>query len=258
MSGPIIPEGESEGLALPQAPSHLRVAPPRTDWRLPLGIALLLHLAVLAAGLLSRHDALLDLINAGEVEAVAPTDPATDTTSEVTLVDLTPPPPPEPNPEFVVPQEDATPAAPIPPPAPDETPTPVNPAPPQPDTPTPVAETPPPVAAPVLPVPDPAPTASTPTPAAEEAAPSGIVIGEHDFPKPPYPYDAKRKHYQGTVIVSLNIVDGEIVDAEIASSSGYGILDAAAKNWICKKWHFPAEVTRSLTQPICFELADKA
>ena len=191
---------------------------PRDGWAAPLLIALGLHFALVAGGLLSRHDTLLDLIAQGEVQAVAPVDQKP-LEQEVEL-DFTPPPPPEPNPDFIKPEE-------VRPKLVQE----------EPPKPKPV-EAPKPQAAPQM-----------------NFAPSGVVIGDKNFPKPPYPYDAKAKRFQGTVLVTLDIVDGIIVSAEVASSSGYGILDSSAAQWIRQKWHFPPGTTRVLTQPVKFELA---
>ncbi len=238
---------------------RISLARPRTDWRLPIGAAVGLHLGLLAVGSLNRHDTLLDLIAKGEIEAVVPADPQPAPVQEVELVDLTPPPPPEQNPEFIVPQE-------VPPPDPlddlsdseetDSLPTPVPPPPLAVAAPAPVPPAPTPALAAVS---DAASATAAVAPSDEEAfAPSGVKIGNRDFPKPPYPYEAKLRRYQGVVVVSLNIVGGVIVDAGVENSSGYGILDRSAVSWIRRTWHFPSEVTRTLTQPINFELADGA
>ncbi len=242
-------------------PSRFTIPRERTHWAVPLAIAAALHLALVLAGTLSRHDTLLDLIARGGIEAVGPSDPQPAVEAEVELVDLEPP--PEENPDFVVPQEVKPEPEEIPPPPPEiaqtAPPEAVIPPPPLPVPPAPVPEpappTPPsPVVAEADPAPQPAPSSGT-APVQEAFAPSEVVIGNRDFPKPPYPYEAKLRHLQGTVVVSLSVVDGRIVDAAVERSSGSGLLDRTAVTWIRKKWRFPAEVTRSLTQPIAFELS---
>lgn len=190
---------------------------------IPVIGTLVLHLALIGAGYWSAHDTLLELIAEGEVVAVAPVEPVVQE-QEVELVEeFTPPPPPEPDPEFVKPEEVAPPV-PVPP------------------KPKPKLETP----------------KAPPTNAPREMAfaPSGVVVGNKDFPKPPYPYDAKLKRFQGVVIVSINVVGGQIVSAQVAKSSGYGVLDSTATSWIQKRWKFPANVTRNLSQPINFSLSE--
>ena len=186
---------------------------PRDGWKAPLTIAIGLHIALLLVGYLSRHDTLLDLIAKGESPAVLPVDPQP--VQEVEIVDLTPPPPPEANPDFVTPQK--------------------------------------------VEVPQPKPKPQPPVVAASTAkaiqfAPSTVVIGDKNFPKPQYPYEAKLRHYQGTVTISLNIVDGQILSADVAGSSGYAILDTAASSWIRQRWHFPPDTTRNFSLPVQFQL----
>lgn len=60
-----------------------------------------------------------------------------------------------------------------------------------------------------------------------------------DNPPPGYPLQARKKHYQGTVVLDV-LVDarGKAQDVRIAESSGYSILDRAAmeavENWLFK------------------------
>ncbi len=189
---------------------------PRDGWKVPVAIAVGLHVVLLVAGYFSSHDTLLDLIAKGETEAVAPVDPQP--VQEVDLVDLTPPPPPELNPDFVTPQ----------------------------DT----------VKEPTPPAPKPRPQVNAPpAPKQIQFAASNVVIGDKNFPKPPYPYEAKVKRFQGTVVISLSIVDGNIVSEDVTNSSGYGILDEAATNFIRQAWHFPPSMTRNFSLPVQFQLA---
>ncbi len=180
----------------------------------PLAIAFALHLVLIGLGFLNRHDTLLSLIAKGEVEAVAPT--ISQPQEEEVTLDDTPPPPPEANPDFIKPED-------------------VRPK---------VVET-----------PKPKPKVETPAPApAASYAATNFVIGDKNFPQPPYPYEAKVRRYQGTVVVAIDVAAGQIVNADIASSSGYGILDASTLQWIRQRWHFPTDVTRNLTLPVKFQL----
>jgi len=57
-------------------------------------------------------------------------------------------------------------------------------------------------------------------------------------PPPVYPKTAKRRGYQGTVILEILVtIDGKVSDLRILESSGYGILDKAAKK-SAEKWFF--------------------
>ncbi len=188
---------------------------PKSSLKRPLAIALALHVVLIGVGFLSRHDTLLDLINKGEVEAVAP---STFTAQPPLEIDLVPPPPDVANPEFVIPKEVPK-----------------------------VVE---------VAKPEPKPVTPVPQQQAPAFAAQKVVVGDKDFPKPPYPYVAKLKHQEGTVSLSLNVSDGQIVDVQVSSSSGYAILDSTAAQWIRQRWHFPATVTKNFTLPIAFQLAD--
>jgi len=236
-------------------PSYPKEAP--RQWLVPVGIALALEVFGIALGFFSPKDTLLELIAAGEIQSVQAAAPQP-FEQEVILEDPTPPPPPTPDPEFIKPEEVAeAPHAPPSPPQPiqDATPPPpIDPPPPQPD-PVPAPAPPQAVAAPVAP----AATAPSENAAAADSqiplAPSSIVVlGNKDFPKPPYPYEARLQHMEGTVAVQLEVVAGQLAGVEIASSSGHPLLDRSAVAWIRTHWKFPADVTRTLTQPIQFQL----
>ncbi|MFC3440786.1 energy transducer TonB [Sphingobium rhizovicinum] len=150
--------------------------------------------------------------------------------AKLTVVNLTPPPPP--------------PAAETPPPPPSQpqvvAPPPIvqTPAPP-----VPVQTTPDPV-----PVPSPAPAyvAPSPAPAAPAAppAPPSIVQGgdlgtQMVAGKPPrYPIESRRKHEQGTVVLTLILgLDGAVETVSISQSSGSSRLDNAARDAV-KGWRW--------------------
>ncbi|SCW68951.1 outer membrane transport energization protein TonB (TC 2.C.1.1.1) [Sphingobium faniae] len=90
-----------------------------------------------------------------------------------------------------------------------------------------------------VPVPSPMPVMSPPGPSAPAAprAPLSIVQGgdlgtQMVAGKPPrYPVESRRKHEQGTVLLSLTLdVDGSVESIVIAQSSGFKRLDDAARD----------------------------
>jgi len=213
------------------------------------------HLLLIGVGFWSRHDTLLDLIRQGETVAVTKADPVSETTVEWVFLDEVAPPPPTPDPTFVVPREEV-------PPPPDELASQSQPEPPVEEKTVAVQQTPPQPPPPVAP-PEPVSSASVAPPDAASApvsppafAAQEVAIGNKDFPKPSYPYEAKRKRYEGTVLLALTVVEGRIVDVQVSGSSGYAILDTKAAQFIRQRWHFAPEVTRTLSQPITFQLAD--
>ena len=79
-------------------------------------------------------------------------------------------------------------------------------------------------------------------------------------PKPVYPLTARRRGWQGTVVLDIAMLaDGTIGAVKIAESSGYPLLDAAAQKAV-KKWrHIPVQhngvsVARRANLPIRFRL----
>ncbi len=59
--------------------------------------------------------------------------------------------------------------------------------------------------------------------------------------KPTYPRMARRRGYEGTVILKVLVgADGKVEDLQVLESSGYGILDKAAedsvKGWLFEPW----------------------
>lgn len=160
-------------------------------------------------------------------------------------------------------------------PPPDVTPEPTPPMPdvtPEPDTPPPTEE--PDMTEPEKPTPSPkphVPSRATPPPANAKRGPvaqpgqvdgnvqhsdklSGTPGGVHwSTPKPPYPYQARAAHAQGSgsVRVSTN-GSGQVISASMASSIGNGILDAAAVAYAKSNWHGPPNTTSTI--PITFRL----
>ncbi|MBI3414325.1 MAG: energy transducer TonB [Verrucomicrobia bacterium] len=76
-----------------------------------------------------------------------------------------------------------------------------------------------------------------------------------DFPEPPYPELARRRGYQGTVVVYIEVdAQGTITRAELKESCGYSMLDEFSVNWIKKKYVFPAGEIRKHLCPFTFKL----
>jgi TonB family protein len=192
----------------------------RQHWRTPILIAIGINLAIFLAGYYSPKSTLLELMSNGEQLAnFAPS--VEEYRQEVEIVDLAPPPPPEDRPEFIKPEEKPK-----------------------------VAEAP-------KPTPKPKPVVqSQPQAPASAYASSSFVSGNKNCPKPPYPYLARQRHYQGTVMVALSVVAGHVVSADVQSSSGYGVLDSHAASWIRQRWTFPESITASVVVPIKFELSN--
>jgi periplasmic protein TonB len=106
------------------------------------------------------------------------------------------------------------------------------------------------------------PSAEPPLPATETAAPavSGpISHQEHAAiresvplydrnPPPVYPRVARRRNYQGTVLLDVRVsADGTVAEAKVAKSSGYSVLDRSALKSV-RHWLF--EPARRGNRPI--------
>lgn len=83
---------------------------------------------------------------------------------------------------------------------------------------------------------------------------------EHANIPPRYPPEAARRGQQGTVVLRLYIApDGNVMSAEVAGSSGFPLLDRAAREAVTR-WHFrPAKleghaIPGSLLYRLVFEL----
>ncbi len=79
-------------------------------------------------------------------------------------------------------------------------------------------------------------------------------------PKPAYPELARRRNWQGTVALAVTVEsDGRPGHVDIATSSGYPLLDKAAMRAV-RSWHFHPgtengrPVTMTVLVPIDFRL----
>ena len=80
------------------------------------------------------------------------------------------------------------------------------------------------------------------------------LLLQNDNRLPDYPYAALQMKLEGIVIVQLDLSqEGEVLQATIAQSSGYEILDQAACTTL-KIWKFQPETTTPLLQKIVFNL----
>lgn len=99
----------------------------------------------------------------------------------------------------------------------------------------------------------------------KESTPSdkGILLAQPRYaenPKPHYPKEAKRKGYQGEVLLRVEVLsNGTVGEIEIKRSSGYEILDRSALTAV-KEWKFiPAKRGETtipvwVNVPIAFQL----
>ena len=83
-----------------------------------------------------------------------------------------------------------------------------------------------------------------------------FVMGSRQFPKPPYPSQARMREMQGVVSLSITVSNGIIQGVRIVASSGYALLDQTCVPWIQSNWHFPSNYTGTVTAPIRFNLKD--
>lgn len=82
----------------------------------------------------------------------------------------------------------------------------------------------------------------------------------HLNPPPKYPQRAKKRGYQGTVLLNVLVeIDGTVSNLNIFQTSGYSMLDRAAKNSV-RKWIFSPgkkgakEVEMWVRVPVRFQL----
>lgn len=75
-------------------------------------------------------------------------------------------------------------------------------------------------------------------------------------PLPSYPEIARQEGQQGLVVLAITVNDtGIITDVQVKESSGYPLLDRAAKDWVKRHWIIPpAGGARNYEAPINFRL----
>lgn len=184
-----------------------------------LGVSIIVHALLIRTQLARVEPARVDLPQAS--------------TTEILLVEETPPRPlPEPTP---VPTPEPTP--PPPEPTPEPTPEEIVTAKESPEVAQPTPE-PTPIATPAptpKPTPKPEPRAAKPKPAAAANVPKPVVI--QNTP-PSYPEIARRNGWEGRVLVRVEVsAEGRPLSTAIAKSSGYGVLDQSALRAV-NSWRF--------------------
>ena len=85
---------------------------------------------------------------------------------------------------------------------------------------------------------------------------SNFVLGSSGFPHPGYPYEARAANESGTVRMHV-VFDsaGNVVAADVVSSSGYSILDFSTRDFILANWKNPAEANQTVNVPITYDLS---
>ncbi len=98
-------------------------------------------------------------------------------------------------------------------------------------------------------------TAPAATGAGDSEAKSRLVAGSSGCPAPSYPTRAKLMHMTGEVVISIQFDGGGgVASAEVASSSGSGILDSYTRSFIKENWHTPLYAGRSVTVPVRYTM----
>ena len=109
----------------------------------------------------------------------------------------------------------------------------------------------------------PSPARKSPAAPAASDAVTAVVLAKPRYsqnPPPDYPSIARRRRYQGTVILDVFVLEnGQVGDLRVAESSNYPLLDRAAMKAV-RHWQFdPArrddiEVAMWVKVPIRFDL----
>jgi TonB family protein len=100
-------------------------------------------------------------------------------------------------------------------------------------------------------------TASSTAASGTDAMPSAfnLVAGDRRTPHPRYPELARRRGQTGTVRIEFAVAaNGLVSQAEVARSSGFPLLDAAALNTVRTQWQIPASAGRRHYVDIVFQL----
>lgn len=224
----------SRGGVVPLGHSLYPTDPGQQRWRWSILCAALLFAALVALGTLDSHQSIVDLFLKGAVNPVATPPPQEEALSPPIEVEFTPPPPSEANPEFIQPKEQPPPQ--LPPPV-ERKPEP------RPAAPKPMAMH-----------ASKKPAAVAPQHPVMRYAAAAPRVGDANTPKPPYPYEAALRRYQGTVQLALTIAQGKLLGVEVVQSSGFGILDSNARQWIRQHWRLPANLSGTYTIPISYRL----
>jgi protein TonB len=102
----------------------------------------------------------------------------------------------------------------------------------------------------------PAKNPAAPAPASART-PQALTFGQGEGrqPAPEYPYLARRRGQEGTVLVRFTVgTDGRVLSASAAQPSPWPLLDEAALAAVRGRWRFPAGPVRLYEVPIQFVL----
>lgn len=82
---------------------------------------------------------------------------------------------------------------------------------------------------------------TAPVVAPVSTAPAETTLAYLQAPAPIYPTQARRMHMQGTVVLRVRVdASGHPLDVQVESSSGYPVLDRAARLQVLQHWRFQA------------------
>jgi TonB family protein len=117
------------------------------------------------------------------------------------------------------------------------------------EEPKPVAETPAP------PAPRPKYTAQGATGSGESMSASKLVVGSSGFPRPGYPFAARKARQSGTVLLSVQFDgSGRAAAVSVIQSSGVSVLDSNSRTFVRANWQNPSFAGKVVTVPIEYNL----
>ncbi|MFV1872958.1 MAG: energy transducer TonB [Oleiphilus sp.] len=97
----------------------------------------------------------------------------------------------------------------------------------------------------------------------DDKQPSRFEIGSTDNPQPQYPTLARKRGWQGQVILGVTVrADGSIKHLTFVKSSDYGVLNYEAYETVRTSWQFkplatPSDKTSYIEVPITFGIANR-
>jgi TonB family protein len=99
------------------------------------------------------------------------------------------------------------------------------------------------------------PSTATAQASSKPAAASSYAPGDNVLPHPPYPPEARDRRQTGTVMMSLQFDSrGNVVQAEVAQSSGVQLLDTFTRTFIRTHWHSLSYAGQTVTVPVRYTL----
>jgi len=96
--------------------------------------------------------------------------------------------------------------------------------------------------------------------APRETPPPPVDAGPAEYlvnPRPPYPYSARLRHQEGTVLLLVTLdAAGNPTSVSIQQSSGSSVLDEAARQKVAADWRFKPGQASTLIVPVEFHLEE--